>query len=193
MNVRIFGVPTMECMYAQTRPRFILSSERVLGNGVRTHVTFKGKIPSTGKILRRRVSNPRRCTKQDSEPNTLPASYPGPKSTVWQQVNRKSPAGKVGCSLWTNTSSQGKRSWWTQKLEKGPAERSVTTPTDQRPHTNVTLVVEIVSPTSVSTAITGCMFLEVVSWRACLNDPQSYVSGSLALLAGPTKLNRSVG
>ena len=29
MNVRIFSVRAMECMYTQTRPRFILSSERV--------------------------------------------------------------------------------------------------------------------------------------------------------------------
>ena len=27
----------------------------------------------------------------------------------------------------------------------------------------------------------------------CLSDPQSYISGSLALLAGPTNLNRTVG
>ena len=36
------------CMCAQTRRWFILSSERILGNGVRTHVNPKGKIPSTG-------------------------------------------------------------------------------------------------------------------------------------------------
>ena len=36
----------MEYMCAQTRARFILSSERFfLGNGVRTHVNSKGKIP----------------------------------------------------------------------------------------------------------------------------------------------------
>ena len=38
----------MGCMCAQTRPWFILSSKRVLGNGVRTHVNSNGKIPSTG-------------------------------------------------------------------------------------------------------------------------------------------------
>ena len=27
----------MECMFAETRPQFILSSERILGNGVKTH------------------------------------------------------------------------------------------------------------------------------------------------------------
>ena len=48
------------------------------GNGVRTHVNSKEKIPSTGKILLRGGSNPRRCIKQDSESNTLPTSYSGP-------------------------------------------------------------------------------------------------------------------
>ena len=57
-----------------------------------------------------------------------------------------------GEALWTNTLSQTKRSFWMQKLEKGPTERSATTPTDQRPHTNVTFVAEIVSATVVSTA-----------------------------------------
>ena len=43
----------MECMCAQTRPRFILSSERVLGYGVRTHVdsreigTLEANLPGT--------------------------------------------------------------------------------------------------------------------------------------------------
>ena len=35
----------MACMCAQTRPRFILSSERVWGNVARTHVNSKGKNP----------------------------------------------------------------------------------------------------------------------------------------------------
>ena len=40
--------PCMECMCAQIRPWFILSSESVfLGNGTRTHVNSKGKVPST--------------------------------------------------------------------------------------------------------------------------------------------------
>ena len=45
------------------------------GSGVRTHVNSKGKIPSTEKILLRGGSNPWRCIKQDSEPNTLLTSY----------------------------------------------------------------------------------------------------------------------
>ena len=32
----------MECMYAQTRPQFILSLERVLGDGVRIHIDSNG-------------------------------------------------------------------------------------------------------------------------------------------------------
>ena len=56
MNVRIFWAHAMKCMCAQTRPRFILSSEGVLGgNGVGTHVNSKGKIPSTGKCPQRRI------------------------------------------------------------------------------------------------------------------------------------------
>ena len=61
MNVRIFWVCAMKCMYAQTRPRFILSSEGVFeGNGVWTHVNSKGKIPSTENVPRG-GSNPRCC------------------------------------------------------------------------------------------------------------------------------------
>ena len=48
------------------------------GNEITTHVNFKGKIPSAGKILPSGGSNPRRCIKQDSEPNTLPTDYSGP-------------------------------------------------------------------------------------------------------------------
>ena len=48
MNTRVFWIYAMECICAQTRPWFILSSERVLRNGVRNFVNFKGKIPSTG-------------------------------------------------------------------------------------------------------------------------------------------------
>ena len=49
------------------------------GNGVRTHVTSKGKIHSTEKIILRGESNPRHCIKQDSERNTLPMSYSSPQ------------------------------------------------------------------------------------------------------------------
>ena len=38
----------MECMCAQSRPWFILSSERVLGMESKPKLTPKRKIPSTG-------------------------------------------------------------------------------------------------------------------------------------------------
>ena len=49
----------MECMCAQTRPQFTLSSEKVLGDGVRIHVNYKR--------AQRRVDH----IMQDSESNTL--------------------------------------------------------------------------------------------------------------------------
>ena len=51
------------------------------GNGVRTHVNSKGKIPSTGKVLLLRL-NPRRCITLDSKPNTLPFELFWPPSEV---------------------------------------------------------------------------------------------------------------
>ena len=45
----------------------------IRGNGVRTHGNSKRKITSTRKILLRGGLNPRRCIRQDSEPNTSPA------------------------------------------------------------------------------------------------------------------------
>ena len=45
---------------AQTRPRFILSSEGVFGGWSLNHVNSKGKIPSTENVPRG-GSNPRRC------------------------------------------------------------------------------------------------------------------------------------
>ena len=68
MNIRIFWVRAMKCMCAQTRPQFILSSERVfLGNGVWTHVNSKGKIPYTGKFPQRRIEP---ATLWTASPNT---------------------------------------------------------------------------------------------------------------------------
>ena len=60
----------MECMCAQTRPRFILSSKRVLRNGVRNHVNFKGKKSHLWRL--RGGLNSGHCIMHDSEPNTLP-------------------------------------------------------------------------------------------------------------------------
>ena len=64
INVRIFWIRAMERMCAQTRPWFILSSERVWENGVR------GKNPLYRRL--RVGSNPWCCIRQNSEPNTIP-------------------------------------------------------------------------------------------------------------------------
>ena len=62
-------------IYTLIRKRFWgLESEPML--------TPKGKIPSTGKILPSGGSNPRRCIKQDSEPNTLLTSYSAPPPSL---------------------------------------------------------------------------------------------------------------
>ena len=42
-------------------------------------LTPREKSPIPEKILLRGGSNPRRCVKQDSEPNTLPTCYSGPR------------------------------------------------------------------------------------------------------------------
>ena len=69
----------MECMCAQTRPRFILSSERVWGEWSQNQCKLQGKNLLPEKNLPRGGSNLQRCIKQDSEPNTLPTSYSGHK------------------------------------------------------------------------------------------------------------------
>ena len=59
---------TMECMCAHTEPQIILSSERVVGSGARTHVNSKGKIPSTWRLIR---VNTRCYVTQSINPVTL--------------------------------------------------------------------------------------------------------------------------
>ena len=61
MNVRIFWVRAMKCMCAQTRPRFILSSERVFwGNELEPMFTPREKSPLPENVPRG-GSNPWRC------------------------------------------------------------------------------------------------------------------------------------
>ena len=67
--------PTALWQRAQALPTELF---RPPGNGVRTHVNSKGKIPSTREVFLREGSNPQRCIKQDSQPNTLPTSYSSP-------------------------------------------------------------------------------------------------------------------
>ena len=72
--------------------------KEIWGNGVRTHVKSKGKLFSTGKILPRGGSNPRRCIKQDSEPNTVPTSFSSP-SLKFQICNTQTIARLIDLSI----------------------------------------------------------------------------------------------
>ena len=99
MNVRICWVREMECMCAQTRPRFILSSETVFG-GMEFEPMLtpreKSSIPAN---FPRGGSNPRRCGQRAQ---TLPTSYSGPGILVWRPafdphaIQRSSPEDLVG-------------------------------------------------------------------------------------------------
>ena len=93
MNVRIFWVRVMKCMCAQTRPRFILSSERVFGGmECEPMLTPREKSPLPGNFPRG-GSNPRRCGQQAQ---TLPMSYSGPwmkyltEDTIFQSFTGQS-------------------------------------------------------------------------------------------------------
>ena len=82
-------------------------------NGVRTHVD--SKIPSTGKILLLRGSNPRRCIEQDSKPNQ--AETKANQQTKKILLRSISPS---CCAL--RMSWEGVRKWgMRQKTQLGPA------------------------------------------------------------------------
>ena len=75
-----------------------------LGNDVRTHVNSKGKS-HLQKIFFRGISNPGRCTKQDSEPNTLPTSYsdPGYQNNIHCHENTEVKTQSGISTTWTKT------------------------------------------------------------------------------------------
>ena len=58
MNVRIFWIREMECMCAQLDLGLYSHPKEFWGNGVRAHVSSKGKIPSSGKISPQRRIEP---------------------------------------------------------------------------------------------------------------------------------------
>ena len=66
----------MEWTCAHTRPCFILSSERVLGTWVRTHVNSKWKIPSTGGSKMGRTCNA--ASRRTANPTHYQLSYSSP-------------------------------------------------------------------------------------------------------------------
>ena len=75
MNVRIFWVRAMKCMYAQTRPRFILSSEGVFG-----WMEFEPMLTPREKSPLPKMSPEEDRTRDavDSEPKHYQLSYSGP-------------------------------------------------------------------------------------------------------------------
>ena len=75
MNVRIFWVRAMKCMCAQTRPRFILSSEGVFGG-----MEFEPMLTPREKSPLPKMSPEEDQTRDavDSEPKHYQLSYSGP-------------------------------------------------------------------------------------------------------------------
>ena len=101
MNVRIFWLHVMECMCTQTRPRFILSSEGVLGRGVRIHVNSKGKIPSTGGSEEVWTCDTASC--RTACPTHYPLSYSSPSFTTDKTRTMMSSAiQKTKMSIWVS-------------------------------------------------------------------------------------------
>ena len=84
MSVKIFWVRAMECMCSQARPRSILSSEGVLGTGVRTQVKFKGKIPFIGGSEEVRTRGT--VSHRTASPTHYRLSYSGPSANPWTPV-----------------------------------------------------------------------------------------------------------
>ena len=76
MNVGIFWVRAMKCMCAQSRPRFILSSERVFGEWSLNPCLLQGKNPSSGKFPQRRIEP---ATLWTGSPNTTNWAIAAPR------------------------------------------------------------------------------------------------------------------
>ena len=92
MNVRIFWVRAMKCMCAQTRPRFTLSSEGVLGGmEFEPMLTPREKSPLPENVPRG-VSNPRHC---GSEPKHYQLSYSSPPTCLYLTVVDRKSAGST--------------------------------------------------------------------------------------------------
>ena len=105
MNVRIFGVRAMKCMCAQTRPRFILSSERVLGvMEFEPMLTPRGKSPLPENIPRG-GSNPQRCGQRaQALPTELFRPHTASKSGITCAVVRTIDSCTLVCRLFVSWS-----------------------------------------------------------------------------------------
>ena len=99
MNVRIFWVRAMKCMCAQTRPRFILSSEGVFGGmEFEPMLTPREKSPLPEKVPRG-GSNPRRCGQRAQ---ALPTELFRPPAMV---IKRVSPGQNLLQTYWKRISA----------------------------------------------------------------------------------------
>ena len=88
IHVRIFWIRVMKCMCAQTRPRFILSSEGVLGGmEFETMLTPREKSPLLENIPRG-GSNPRCCGQRAQ---ALPTELFRPLYGIWYCVRKWHP------------------------------------------------------------------------------------------------------
>ena len=83
MNVRIFWVRAMKCMYAQTRPRFTLSSKGVLGG-----MEFEPMLTPREKSRLPKMSPEEDRTRDtvDGEPKHYQLSYSGPHINIWKKT-----------------------------------------------------------------------------------------------------------
>ena len=100
----LFGsVREMKCMQcAQTRPRFILSSESVLGYGVKTHADSKGKSPR-----RKRESKPRSLALEVDALSTRPTR----RSERKKELKRGSTSTCAGYQLYWSAGSSFVWGW----------------------------------------------------------------------------------
>ena len=79
----------LERTCAKTSPRFILSSQRVLGNGVRTRINFKAKIPSTGGSEEGRTGDA--ASRRTASPTLYRLSYSGSLGNAYNCHSRRVP------------------------------------------------------------------------------------------------------
>ena len=118
MNVRIFWVCVMKYVCAQTRPRFILSSERVLGEmEFEPMLTPREKSPLPENFPRG-GSNPQRCIAQDSESKHYQWAIPAPQP--WRRNVTTSVAGKemVTHTSISPQSGEPQRSCWEHRSRR---------------------------------------------------------------------------
>ena len=139
MNVRAFWVRAMECMCAQARRRFILSSERVLGGmELEPMLTPREKSPLPEKSLQRRTEPTtlhqaghraqHTTIKQDTEPNTLPSSRT-PSPTHYHQAGHRAQYTTI------NTLPSSKTASPTHYHQAGHRAQHTTIKKDSQPNT----------------------------------------------------------